>query len=108
MSASPLNFEVNNNGNRTNGPRVSKKVREAQKKDVVKTLRSIAKSIASSRWCSSIECRAKAKVPIINFVTSFGVEGDVGCSGSMGVDTSDYSSKLVKVRRRREAKSATS
>lgn len=75
---------------------ISKKEKDALRKDVVKTLRAIAKKIASCRWCDSIECRAKAKVPIINFVTSFGVEGDVGCGGAMGVDTSDYSTKLVQ------------
>ena len=76
-------------------PRMSKKEKDAIRKDVVKALRAIARKIAACRWCSSIECRSKAKVPIINFVTSFGVEGDVGCGGSMGVDTSDYSTKLV-------------
>mmetsp|Transcript_3638 Transcript_3638/g.7340 ORF Transcript_3638/g.7340 Transcript_3638/m.7340 type:complete len:756 (-) Transcript_3638:76-2343(-) len=75
---------------------ISKKEKDALRKDVVKTLRAIAKKIASCRWCDSIECRAKAKVPIVNFVTSFGVEGDVGCGGAMGVDTSDYSTKLVE------------
>ena len=68
----------------------------ADRQDVVAVLKEISRSIASTPWCTHLQLRSKARVPIITFSSSCGVEGDVGIDGYAGTDTSDYSSKLVR------------
>ena len=54
----------------------------------------------SSKFTHTIECRTKARVPIINCSTRMGFEGDIAIGGHNGVDTSMYAMSQVKRFRR--------
>jgi hypothetical protein len=58
---------------------------------VVSTLLCLTRQLRmSSHYVHTIECRTKARVPIINCATRMGFEGDIAIGGHNGVDTSMY------------------
>jgi hypothetical protein len=54
----------------------------------------------SSKFTHTIECRTKARVPIINRSARMGFEGDIAIGGHNGVDTSMYAKSQAKGFRR--------
>jgi hypothetical protein len=68
---------------------------------VVSALLSLTRQLRmSSKFTHTIECRTKARVPIINCSTRMGFEGDIAIGGHNGVDTSMYAKSQVKRFRR--------
>jgi hypothetical protein len=64
---------------------------------VVSVLLSLTRQLRiNSRFVHTIECRTKARVPIINCSTRMGFEGDIAIGGHNGVDTSTYAMSQVK------------
>ncbi|KAL7545244.1 hypothetical protein ACHAWF_008597 [Thalassiosira exigua] len=67
---------------------------------VLSALRSLTRQLRRSSFTHTIECRSKARVPIINCGTRTGFEGDIAVGGHNGVDTSTYADSQVKRFRR--------
>ena len=68
---------------------------------VISALLSLTRELRlSSKFTHTIECRTKARVPIINCSTRMGFEGDIAIGGHNGVDTSMYAMSQVKRFRR--------
>ncbi len=67
---------------------------------VVSALVSLTRQLRKSNFTHTIECRTKARVPIVNCSTRTGFEGDIAIGGHNGVDTSMYASSQVKRFRR--------
>ena len=67
---------------------------------VVSALVSLTRQLRKSNFTHTIECRTKARVPIINCSTRTGFEGDIAIGGHNGVDTSMYAMSQVKRFRR--------
>ena len=68
---------------------------------VISALLSLTRQLRmSSKFTHTIECRTKARVPIINCSTRMGFEGDIAIGGHNGVDTSMYAMSQVKRFRR--------
>ena len=63
---------------------------------VVSALLSLTRQLKRSSHVHTIECRSKARVPIINCSTRTGFEGDIAIGGHNGVDTSMYALSQVK------------
>ena len=63
---------------------------------VVSALQSLTRQLRRSSFTHTIECRSKARVPIINCSTRTGFEGDIAIGGHNGVDTSMYAMSQVK------------
>jgi hypothetical protein len=63
---------------------------------VVSVLQSLTTQLRRSSFTHTIECRSRAKVPIINCNTRTGFEGDIAIGGHNGVDTSAYAMTQVK------------
>ena len=85
-----MELSVTSNNNNTQaavvvGPRGKTRTR------VVSTLLCLTRQLRmSSHYVHTIECRTKARVPIINCSTRMGFEGDIAIGGHNGVDTSMY------------------
>ena len=62
----------------------------------VSALLSLTRQLRRSSFTHTIECRSKARVPIINCSTRTGFEGDIAIGGHNGVDTSSYASSQVQ------------
>jgi len=62
---------------------------------VISVLRSLTNHLRKSSFTHTIECRSRAKVPIINCSTRTGFEGDIAIGGHNGVDTSHYAFSQV-------------
>ena len=67
---------------------------------VISALQSLTRQLRRSSFTHTIECRSKARVPIINCSTRTGFEGDIAIGGHNGVDTSMYALSQVKRFRR--------
>jgi len=63
---------------------------------VVSALLSLTRQLKRSSHVHTIECRSKARVPIINCSTRTGFEGDIAIGGHNGVDTSMYALSQVQ------------
>ena len=89
MEVMELSVTTNNNNTQAAaavvGPRGKTRTR------VVSTLLRLTRQLRmSSHYVHTIECRTKARVPIINCSTRMGFEGDIAIGGHNGVDTSMY------------------
>lgn len=62
---------------------------------VVSVLLSLTNQLRRSSFTHTIECRSRARVPIINCSTRTGFEGDIAIGGHNGVDTSLYAMSQV-------------
>mmetsp|Transcript_9766 Transcript_9766/g.17575 ORF Transcript_9766/g.17575 Transcript_9766/m.17575 type:complete len:1197 (-) Transcript_9766:45-3635(-) len=62
---------------------------------VLSALQSLTRQLRRSSFTNTIECRSKARVPIINCGTRTGFEGDIAIGGHNGVDTSNYAMDQV-------------
>lgn len=62
---------------------------------VVSVLLSLTNQLRRSSFTHTIECRSRARVPIINCSTRTGFEGDIAIGGHNGVDTSLYAASQV-------------
>ena len=62
---------------------------------VVSVLLSLTNQLRRSSFTHTIECRSRARVPIINCSTRTGFEGDIAIGGHNGVDTSLYALSQV-------------
>jgi len=62
---------------------------------VVSVLLSLTNQLRRSSFTHTIECRSRARVPIINCSTRTGFEGDIAIGGHNGVDTSTYARSQV-------------
>lgn len=67
---------------------------------VVSALVCLTRQLRMCNFTHTIECRTKARVPIINCSTRTGFEGDIAIGGHNGVDTSMYAMSQVKRFRR--------
>ncbi|KAL7534583.1 hypothetical protein ACHAXR_006897 [Thalassiosira sp. AJA248-18] len=63
---------------------------------VISALQKLTRELRRSNFTHTIECRSKARVPIINCSTRTGFEGDIAIGGHNGVDTSMYAMSQVK------------
>jgi len=59
-------------------------------------LKSLSKPLRKTPYITALHIRQKARIPIINFTTVFGVEVDVGIGGLAGVDTTAYAGECVR------------
>jgi len=62
---------------------------------VISALQSLTRHLRRSSFTHTIECRARARVPIVNCSTRTGFEGDIAIGGHNGVDTSGYAMDQV-------------
>ena len=62
---------------------------------VVSVLLSLTNQLRRSSFTHTIECRSRARVPIINCSTRTGFEGDIAIGGHNGVDSSLYALSQV-------------
>lgn len=62
---------------------------------VVSVLLSLTNQLRRSSFTHTIECRSRARVPIINCSTRTGFEGDIAIGGHNGLDTSTYARSQV-------------
>jgi hypothetical protein len=62
---------------------------------VVSVLLSLTNHLRRSSFTHTIECRSRARVPIINCSTRTGFEGDIAIGGHNGTDTSLYAMSQV-------------
>ncbi len=62
---------------------------------VISVLLSLTNQLRRSSFTHTIECRSRARVPIINCSTRTGFEGDIAIGGHNGVDTSTYAQSQV-------------
>ena len=58
-------------------------------------LKSLSKPLRKTPYVLNLHIRQKARIPIINFDTAFGIEVDVGIGGLAGVDTTAYAGMCV-------------
>jgi len=63
---------------------------------VLSALQILTRQLRRSSFTHTIECRSRARVPIINCGTRTGFEGDIAIGGHNGVDTSTYAMDQVK------------
>ena len=67
---------------------------------VISVLQGLTSHLRRSSFTNTVECRSRAKVPIINCNTRTGFEGDIAIGGHNGVDTSTYALRQVNRFRR--------
>eukprot|EP00804_Cyclotella_cryptica_P022221 CCRYP_020338-RB/>CCRYP_020338-RB protein AED:0.01 eAED:0.01 QI:332/1/1/1/1/0.75/4/1621/808 len=63
---------------------------------VISVLQGLTNHLRRSSFTNTVECRSRARVPIINCNTRTGFEGDIAIGGHNGVDTSTYALRQVK------------
>jgi len=86
-----MELSVTSNNNNTQAAAVVVGPRGKTRTRVVSTLLCLTRQLRmSSHYVHTIECRTKARVPIINCSTRMGFEGDIAIGGHNGVDTSMY------------------
>jgi len=59
-------------------------------------LNSLSKPLRKAPYVSNLFIRRKARIPIINFYTAFGIEVDIAVGGVASVDTTAYASECIK------------
>lgn len=62
---------------------------------VISVLQGLTNHLRRSSFTNTVECRSRARVPIINCNTRTGFEGDIAIGGHNGVDTSTYALRQV-------------
>ena len=62
---------------------------------VLAVLQGLTRQLRRSSFTHTIECRSRARVPIVNCATRTGFEGDIAVGGHNGVDTSTYAMDQV-------------
>jgi hypothetical protein len=62
---------------------------------VISVLQGLTSHLRRSSFTNTVECRSRARVPIVNCNTRTGFEGDIAIGGHNGVDTSTYAKRQV-------------
>jgi hypothetical protein len=62
---------------------------------VISVLQGLTGHLRRSSFTNTVECRSRARVPIVNCNTRTGFEGDIAIGGHNGVDTSTYAKRQV-------------
>ena len=62
---------------------------------VVSVLQGLTSHLRRSSFTNTVECRSRARVPIVNCNTRTGFEGDIAIGGHNGTDTSAYAQTQV-------------
>ena len=62
---------------------------------IVSVLQGLTSHLRRSSFTNTVECRSRARVPIVNCNTRTGFEGDIAIGGHNGMDTSTYAQTQV-------------